>query len=71
MLQRHYGSAEALYNMKNRAYKYTFNDIIGNEPIRRAPTAILTARGITVLITGESGTGRRCLRRLFTMPARL
>jgi transcriptional regulator with PAS, ATPase and Fis domain len=50
-----------VYNIKNRAYKYTFNDIIGNsEPIRRAINqAILTARGnSTVLITGESGTGK-------------
>ncbi|HPO04985.1 MAG TPA: sigma 54-interacting transcriptional regulator [Bacillota bacterium] len=50
-----------VYNINNRAYKYTFNDIIGNsEPIRRAINqSVLTARGnSTVLITGESGTGK-------------
>lgn len=50
-----------VYNINNRAYKYTFNDIIGNSnSIRRAINqAQLTARGSsTVLITGESGTGK-------------
>ena len=50
-----------VYNINNRALKYTFDDIIGNsEPIRRAKNqALLTARGnSTVLITGESGTGK-------------
>lgn len=50
-----------VYNINNRAYKYTFNDIIGDsEPIRRAINqSQLTARGnSTVLITGESGTGK-------------
>ncbi|GAB1476756.1 sigma 54-interacting transcriptional regulator [Bacillota bacterium] len=50
-----------VYNINNRAYKYTFNDIIGNsESIRRAINqSQLTARGnSTVLITGESGTGK-------------
>jgi PAS domain S-box-containing protein len=50
-----------VYNIKNRAYKYTFNDIIGNsEPIRKAINqSLLTARGnSTVLIMGESGTGK-------------
>ena len=50
-----------VYNINNRAYKYTFNDIIGNsDPIRRAINqSVLTARGnSTVLITGESGTGK-------------
>ncbi len=50
-----------VYNINNRAYKYTFNDIIGNsDSIRRAINqSQLTARGnSTVLITGESGTGK-------------
>ncbi len=50
-----------VYNINNRAYKYTFDDIIGSsEPIRRAINqSLLTARGnSTVLITGESGTGK-------------
>lgn len=50
-----------VYNINNRALKYTFNDIIGDsEPIRAAKNqALLTARGnSTVLITGESGTGK-------------
>ncbi|PKM84313.1 MAG: transcriptional regulator [Firmicutes bacterium HGW-Firmicutes-11] len=50
-----------VYNINNRALKYTFADIIGDsEPIRRAKNqALLTARGnSTVLITGESGTGK-------------
>ncbi|HZK02094.1 MAG TPA: sigma 54-interacting transcriptional regulator, partial [Anaerovoracaceae bacterium] len=50
-----------VYNINNRAYKYTFNDIIGtSDAIRRAINqSQLTARGnSTVLITGESGTGK-------------
>lgn len=50
-----------VYNINNRALKYTFDDIIGNsEAIRMAKNqALLTARGnSTVLITGESGTGK-------------
>lgn len=50
-----------VYNINNRALKYTFDDIIGNsEPIKIAKNqATLTARGnSTVLITGESGTGK-------------
>lgn len=50
-----------VYNINNRALKYTFDDVIGNsEPMQRAKNqALLTARGnSTVLITGESGTGK-------------
>ncbi|MDD2215762.1 MAG: sigma 54-interacting transcriptional regulator [Eubacteriales bacterium] len=50
-----------VYNINNRALKYTFDDIIGNsETIRSAKNqALLTSRGnSTVLITGESGTGK-------------
>lgn len=50
-----------VYNINNRALKYTFDDIIGSsDPMRRAKNqATLTARGnSTVLITGESGTGK-------------
>ena len=50
-----------VYNINNRALKYTFNDIVGDsESIRNAKNqALLTARGnSTVLITGESGTGK-------------
>lgn len=50
-----------VYNINNRALKYTFDDIMGeSEPIRKAKNqALLTARGnSTVLITGESGTGK-------------
>jgi PAS domain S-box len=50
-----------VYNINTRAFKYTFDDIMGDsEPIRRAKNqALLTARGnSTVLITGESGTGK-------------
>ncbi len=50
-----------VYNINNRALKYTFNDIIGESDALRAAKnqALLTARGnSTVLITGESGTGK-------------
>ncbi|MDD2484136.1 MAG: sigma 54-interacting transcriptional regulator [Eubacteriales bacterium] len=50
-----------VYNINNRALKYTFNDIIGDSDAIRAAKnqALLTARGnSTVLITGESGTGK-------------
>ena len=50
-----------VYNINNRALKYTFDDIMGeSEAIKRAKNqALLTARGnSTVLITGESGTGK-------------
>jgi len=50
-----------VYNINNRALKYTFNDIIGESEAMRAAKnqALLTARGnSTVLITGESGTGK-------------
>lgn len=50
-----------VYNINNRALKYTINDIIGDsEAVRNAKNhALLTARGnSTVLVTGESGTGK-------------
>lgn len=50
-----------VYHINTRAFKYTFDDIIGeSEVLRKAKTqALLTARGnSTVLITGESGTGK-------------
>lgn len=49
------------YQINNKAFKYTFDDIMGNsEAIRKTKTqALLTSRGnSTVLITGESGTGK-------------
>ncbi len=50
-----------VYNINNRALKYTFEDIMGeSEAIRKSKNqALMTARGnSTVLITGESGTGK-------------
>lgn len=50
-----------VYNINNRALKYTFEDIMGeSQAIKKAMNqANLTARGnSTVLITGESGTGK-------------
>lgn len=50
-----------VYNINNRALKYTIDDIIGeSEAIQKIKSqALLTARGnSTVLITGESGTGK-------------
>ncbi len=50
-----------VYNINNRALKYTFDDIMGeSEAIRKSKNqALMTARGnSTVLITGESGTGK-------------
>jgi len=50
-----------VYNINNRALKYTFDDIMGeSDAIKKAKNqALLTARGnSTVLITGESGTGK-------------
>ncbi|MEI8216680.1 MAG: sigma 54-interacting transcriptional regulator [Eubacteriales bacterium] len=50
-----------VYNINNRALKYTFDDIMGeSEAIKKAMNhALLTSRGnSTVLITGESGTGK-------------
>ncbi|MBN7773647.1 sigma-54 interaction domain-containing protein [Clostridium aminobutyricum] len=50
-----------IYNINNRALKYTFDDIIGeSDAIKRTKhQAVLTARGnSTILINGESGTGK-------------
>lgn len=53
-----------VYNINTRAFKNTFDDIVGNsEGIRRAKKqAMITAGGnSTVLITGEAGTGKEML----------
>lgn len=53
-----------VYNINTRAFKNTFDDIIGNsEGIKKAKKqAMITAGGnSTVLITGEAGTGKEML----------
>ena len=54
-----------VYNINTRALKNTLDDIVGNsDEIKRAKKqAMITAKGnSTVLITGESGTGKRDVR---------